>query len=585
MDVDSLGRLYVIEARVGFHRLRRIDPDGSVVSLTNTYDGNADCASLVTGGGDPFSPLGIPGAHGIFVDAQDRVLIADSGCERIVRLDFAAGTVTLLAGTGAHASAADGSLAVSSPVSTVDGVAVTANGDVFFTEVGVGKVRGIDHADGRLFTVQSGGNVSQLSVDSSDRLLFAERTGRIRRREANGTLVTLAGAIDANVSAGDFGSPLAATFELPHNVIEDADGRLVVADATAGNIRRFDASGGAPQIVTLFGAHPQGPAPLPDAKLYEPRDLVALPDGSVLAAGAAGRVLQVGLTDVDVVVGHANAAPAALSRAEAATLFSAPRGLAYDQARGLLYVVDQGEAAVRAVDLHLDGAGITADPAEWTMRALTLPDDAALVAPAGAVFDERGGSATLVIADEGDGCVKRVDLDGGPTVVLAGVCGAAGSLLPFLDGPTHIAISPLTGAVYVSDARNQRVVRVEVDGQGEPAGDARIVLGGGAGSGIPARFSPVESPGQLAVDAYGNLFVTSRTTVREVINAVADLGGVDVEVDGDGREQAVTIFGSADRSSFPESVAQCLSGLALEDDHTVLVADSCLGFLVAITPE
>jgi hypothetical protein len=76
----------------------------------------------------------------------------------------------------------------------------------------------------------------------------------------------------------------------------------------------------------------------------------------------------------------------------------------------------------------------------------------------------------------------------------------------------------------------------------------------------------------MVVDAFGNLFVTSSTTLRLVAN-------VDGDADADGDDLARTIYGSGDRSSFPESSSLCLSSLALRGDH-VYAADACQGFVV-----
>jgi hypothetical protein len=107
------------------------------------------------------------------------------------------------------------------------------------------------------------------------------------------------------------------------------------------------------------------------------------------------------------------------------------------------------------------------------------------------------------------------------------------------------------------------------------------VLGDGvaasSGEGTPATSFPVDTPLGLACDGAGNLFVSSSTTVRLV---PADEQGV---VDGTGN--VLTIYGETPRTSFPVSVTNCLTGLAIVDSETVRVADACAGIHVELKRE
>ncbi|MFZ9888165.1 MAG: hypothetical protein ACO3JL_11745 [Myxococcota bacterium] len=132
----------------------------------------------------------------------------------------------------------------------------------------------------------------------------------------------------------------------------------------------------------------------------------------------------------------------------------------------------------------------------------------------------------------------------------------------------------MSGAVYMSDTDNHRVLRVGSDGHGT------LVVGDGsvssAGEGSPARLFPVQAPKQLALDAYGNLYITSTTSVRLAAN-------VDGDADADGDDPVTTVFGGGDRLRFPKSDAFCLSALTLDDDGVVYVADACQGYLVKLS--
>lgn len=132
--------------------------------------------------------------------------------------------------------------------------------------------------------------------------------------------------------------------------------------------------------------------------------------------------------------------------------------------------------------------------------------------------------------------------------------------------------STLSGAIYVSDAGNHRVVRVDEHGALD------VVIGDGtpssAGDGGPARAFPIRSPGQLILDDHGNLIIASTTGVSVVVNGD---GG---SSDADGDDNVVTIFGGGARDAYPESDTFCINSLTAVDDGRVYAADGCQGFLV-----
>jgi hypothetical protein len=93
-----------------------------------------------------------------------------------------------------------------------------------------------------------------------------------------------------------------------------------------------------------------------------------------------------------------------------------------------------------------------------------------------------------------------------------------------------------------------------------------------SGDGTPARNFTVDNPRAVACDPFGNLFVTSRLTVREV--AANNMHVVD------GSGPVLTVYGAAPRNTPPASTTRCLMGLVVIDDHTIRATDACTGTLV-----
>ena len=104
------------------------------------------------------------------------------------------------------------------------------------------------------------------------------------------------------------------------------------------------------------------------------------------------------------------------------------------------------------------------------------------------------------------------------------------------------------------------------------AGAISTVLGVGiaasSGDGEPSTLFPVDTPLGLGCDGLGNLFITSRITVREL---PADASH---HIDGSG--SVLTIYG-------PVPLTGCLTGLAVTGPTSLRVTDACSGLVVDLT--
>jgi hypothetical protein len=98
-----------------------------------------------------------------------------------------------------------------------------------------------------------------------------------------------------------------------------------------------------------------------------------------------------------------------------------------------------------------------------------------------------------------------------------------------------------------------------------------------SGEGSPANAFPVDGPLGLACDSFGNLYVTSASTVRLVL--ANDAGVID------GSKAAVQTIYPIPPITFPASATRCLTGLAIVDATTVRITDSCTGLLVELRRE
>lgn len=266
--------------------------------------------------------------------------------------------------------------------------------------------------------------------------------------------------------------------------------------------------------------------------------------------------------------------------------FGSVEGVAMDPVSGRIFLTETTNHRLWVVTPVDPGDAMT-----WTIAPLAgsagleghadgAPLAAAFRSPSGLAVDV--DARVLYVADTGNHVIRALSIDGGGGATsVTTVAGVPESLGNSGDGgpasaarfyrPQAVAVGPL-GDLFVSDTDNNRVRRID------PLGTVTTVLGTGtassSGEGVPAAVYPVDHPLALACDAHGNVYVTSRNTVRMI---VADGTGI---VDGTGEVQ--TIYGGPPRDAPPESITSCLTGLAVVDDQTLQVTDQCTGALVEI---
>ncbi len=171
-----------------------------------------------------------------------------------------------------------------------------------------------------------------------------------------------------------------------------------------------------------------------------------------------------------------------------------PMGLGFDVS-GNAFVADAWASRIRRIDLYdnvttwagngaagkLDGTGGPNGMAEFASPV------ALVVAPSGDIF----------VADTYYSLVRRIDA--AQNVTTLPVMGGDG--IPF-DGPTAIAIGP-NGSLYVADTGNQRICVIDMSGRVSTLAGS-LTVGYADGNGAAAQF---HEPSGLAVDLSGNVYV------------------------------------------------------------------------------
>ncbi|GAC1509691.1 MAG: hypothetical protein NVS1B3_11920 [Candidatus Dormibacteraceae bacterium] len=193
---------------------------------------------------------------------------------------------------------------------------------------------------------------------------------------------------------------------------------------------------------------------------------------------------------------------------------TAAHGLTVDSA-GTVYLADYGNHRVRTVSTAgtittiagIETAGGSGDGGPATKAELWFPR--------GLAFDEKSGS--LYVADTGTNRVRVIDSKG---IIHAfagtGDIGDSGdgdaALQARFNGPTGLAIDQKTGSLYITDSTNNRVRKVTREGNvSTMAGTGEAGAGGDGG---PATKARLNVPVALAIDDRGDVFIVDSLNDR-----------------------------------------------------------------------
>ena len=316
--------------------------------------------------------LNVP--QGIAQDAAGNTYIADTGNNRVVEYS-AAGTPTVIAGTGTSGYSGDGAAAAAAKLNGPKAVTVTRSGLIYIADTGNNVIRQINPLTGIISTIAGGASTvcsiatdtfgdgcpgtsailkspSGLAADTDGNVYVADSgNGLVRELTTSGYLALVGGGASAVCATGDvFGDGCAATsaqFANPTGLQVDSSKNIYIADTGDNLVREIVASSG--KVIAIAGTG---------------------------QAGASGNG----------------------STATGAQL-NGPTGLAVDAA-GDVYIADTGNAVIRIVN----ASGII-NTAVGTLGAPgtgTLPGSAFSVQlqnPAGVVSN---GAGTLVVLDSGN---------------------------------------------------------------------------------------------------------------------------------------------------------------------------------------
>jgi trimeric autotransporter adhesin len=337
------------------------------------------------------------------------------------------------------------------------------------------------------------GAIQGIAVDRLGNVYLSDTDHhRVRKVQANGIIVTVAGTGEAGFS-GDGGAGSSAQLNLPYGLTADAAGNLYIADLGNNRVRRVATDG---TIATLAGTGVKGSAgdggAANAAQLMAPRNLVTDASGNLYVSEFDGhRVRKISLDGkISTVAGIGTAGLRGDGGSAATAQFNHPAGLALDLG-GALYVADSSNNRIRK---FTPGGTI----------ATVLGASGGITTPRAVAVD---GSNTVYVADASSTVVygyttsgRKTQLGGGTATDANGDGGPASKAV--LSNVLDVA-ADFAGNVYLADY--QRVRKVDA------TGIIRTLAGDGyqrsVGDFGKATDAVLFRPSAVALDSAGNLLI------------------------------------------------------------------------------
>jgi sugar lactone lactonase YvrE len=139
--LDAAGNLYLTDALR--HRVRRVNSRTGVIT---TVAGTGQ--EGYGGDGGPATQARLSEPWGIAVDEMGNVYVADSGNNRIRRIDGSTGRITTVAGTGEYGYSGDNGPATRAQIYYPTGVAVGESGIIYICDSNNSRIRAVRVTDG-----------------------------------------------------------------------------------------------------------------------------------------------------------------------------------------------------------------------------------------------------------------------------------------------------------------------------------------------------------------------------------------------------------------------------------------------------
>jgi uncharacterized protein (TIGR03437 family) len=532
---DSSGNLYIMD--LGNNRVRKVTASTGIIS---TIAGNGLIG--YTGDGGPAIDAAFNYPEGLAVDSSGNVYVCDQN-SAVIREISTTGTIATVAGNGQYGYSGDSGPATKAALLSPTGVAFDASGNMYIADSGNQRIRRVNSSgiitsvagtgtagfsgDGAAASAATFNNPIGIALDSSGAIYVAdEDNNRVRRFVVGGDVATFAGTA---TSIGDGGPAPQAVLVSPSSVAIGPGGNLFISDSSANRIRKVTPSG---TISTVAGNGQTGGSgnngPATSAALNTPYGVAVDSAGDLYIADGGNNEIR----RVDAITGkiaafagpgccYAGAGTSGDGGPAVDALLLNPRRVAVDPA-GNVYFVDQvringvseGVAIRRVTTDGKINIWVGGGPTPGFSGDGGSPLKAQLSGSL-ATGIATGPDGSLYIADTYNNRVRKVDPTGSTINTIAGNGQATASgdggpaLSAGVPGPESVAMDSV-GNLYIG---NQTSVRIVLSN-----GIINTYAGNGqtgfSGDGGPATSASLAAAVGLTTDSGNNLYIADENNRR-----------------------------------------------------------------------
>jgi len=529
--VDGLGTAARFESPLsltfdGAGNLFVVDIDGTIREIVlSTGDVTTVAGNAVTGGSQDGTGTGalFSRPQGIVWDGAGNLYVADTDNQTIRKIVTGTGAVTTFAGSP-EAEGTDDGIGNAARFSYPHGLAIDGNGNLLVADFGSNRIRKVILATATVTTLagvqgfagssDGPGDLAEftgpdyLACDGAGTLFVTDSSSQTIRKVmiATGEVTTLAGL--GSSAGSDDGIGAIARFDYPTGLAGDNAGDLFVADSLNQTIRKVVVATGA--VSTLAGLANKGGSrdgTGPAARFSFPVALAYDGAGTLFVADQSNHLIRKLVVATAAVTTLAGAAGVAGSDDGIGTSahFDTPAAVALDGA-GNLFVADKATNVIRAIALSSGAVTTLAGLAERAGSTDGPGTTARFNSPAGLACD---GAGNLFVADTGNSTIRKIALATATVTTLAGTAGVpdsddgAGAQAGF-QAPAALAMDA-SGDLLVADVEDNTVRKVNV-----ATGLVTTVVGhSGRWETVPGPLpAHIAAPAGLAVLPSGDLAIT-----------------------------------------------------------------------------
>lgn len=248
--VDEIGNVYFGD--YSNNRVRKIDISTGLISTiagTGVYGYNGD--SIIA------TAAKITETTGIALDASGNIYFSDLGNSRIRKIDMSSGYIYSIAGTGINGYNGDTISALTAKLNFPHGIDVDIDGNIFIADKENNRIRKIDISSGMIYTVAGSGvydiyngdNIpattakfrypNSVAVDESGNIYISDQNNNMIHKviKSSGLIFTIAGTGSNNYTP-DGAIAETSSISEPRGVAIDACGNVYISEYNSRKIRK-----------------------------------------------------------------------------------------------------------------------------------------------------------------------------------------------------------------------------------------------------------------------------------------------------------------------------------------------------------